>query len=150
MGVQLIYRTTEELEKKIDEYFETCQDKVVYAEDGNPAVDKYGNPVVIQNPPTVSGLAIFLGFADRRSLYDYKEREIFSYTIKKAITRIEEYAEQHLYQGKATGAIFWLKNHGWVDKQENDVNVKIKQALVEFVDGQSKSSDTEIIPTVTN
>lgn len=150
MGAPLIYETVEELENKIDEYFETCQDKIVYDEEGNPAIDKNGNPVMIQNPPTVSGLAIFLGFADRRSLYDYKNREKFSHTIKKAITRIENYAEQHLYQGKATGAIFWLKNHGWVDKQESDVNVKIKQALVEFVDGQGESTDTEIIPTVTN
>lgn len=35
-------------------------------------------------------------------------------------------------------------------KSENDVNINIKQALVEFVDGKSKSSDSEIIPTVTN
>lgn len=142
MGATLTYETVEELEKKIDEYFETCQDKIIYDEEGNPAIDKNGNPVMIQNPPTVSGLAIFLGFADRRSLYDYKDRKKFSHTIKKAITRIENYAEQHLYQGKATGAIFWLKNHGWIDKQENDVNVNIKQALVEFIDGQSEGTDT--------
>lgn len=36
------------------------------------------------------------------------------------------------------------------DKQEIDHNVTVKTALVEFVDGKSESSDTEIIPTVTN
>lgn len=36
------------------------------------------------------------------------------------------------------------------DKQEIDHNVTVKTALVEFVDGQSESSDSEIIPTVTN
>lgn len=35
-------------------------------------------------------------------------------------------------------------------KPENEININIKQALVEFVDGKSESSDTEIIPTVTN
>lgn len=35
-------------------------------------------------------------------------------------------------------------------KPENEININIKQALVEFVDGQSESSDSEIIPTVTN
>lgn len=36
------------------------------------------------------------------------------------------------------------------DKQEIDHTVTVKTALVEFVDGKSESSDTEIIPTVTN
>ena len=35
-------------------------------------------------------------------------------------------------------------------KPENEININVKQALVEFVDGQSESSDSEIIPTVTN
>ena len=35
-------------------------------------------------------------------------------------------------------------------KSENEINLNIKQALVEFVDGKSESSDSEIIPTVTN
>lgn len=35
-------------------------------------------------------------------------------------------------------------------KQENEVNLNIKQALVEFIDGKSESTDSEIIPTVTN
>ena len=35
-------------------------------------------------------------------------------------------------------------------KQENEVNLNIKQALVEFVDGKSESTNTEIIPTVIN
>lgn len=43
---------------------------------------------------------------------------------------------------------FYPKMYG--DKQEIDHNVTVKTALVEFVDGKSESSDTEIIPTVTN
>lgn len=35
-------------------------------------------------------------------------------------------------------------------KSESDVSLSIKTALVEFVDGKSESSDSEIIPTVTN
>lgn len=36
------------------------------------------------------------------------------------------------------------------DKQEIEHNLTVKTALVEFVDGQGESADTEIIPTVTN
>ena len=35
-------------------------------------------------------------------------------------------------------------------KQENEVNLNIKQALVEFIDGKSESTDTDSVPTVTN
>lgn len=36
------------------------------------------------------------------------------------------------------------------DKQEIDHNVTVKTALVEFIDGQSEGSDSEIISTTTN
>ena len=35
-------------------------------------------------------------------------------------------------------------------KQENEVNLNTKQALVEFVDGKSESTDSDSVPTVTN
>lgn len=123
MGRPLKYKTEKELQEAIDAYFAKCQDELVYNEDGEVATDKFGQPILIPHPPTVAGLAAALGFEDRQSIYDYKERPAFSCTIKKAIMRIEDYAEQHLYIGKATGAIFWLKNHGWKDKQIVDTNI---------------------------
>ena len=35
-------------------------------------------------------------------------------------------------------------------KPENEININIKQALVEFVDGKSESTDSDSVPTVTN
>ena len=105
MGRPLKFQTAEQLEKAIDRYFDERVDEL--------------------NPPTVAGMALFLGFDDRRSLYKYGERPDFFHTIKKAISRIEAYAEAQLYIGKnTTGAIFWLKNHGWKDKTVQDLNVK--------------------------
>lgn len=92
-GRPLKYKTVEELEDAIDEYFESNPEK-----------------------PTQSGLALALGFADRRSLYDYKERERFSYTIKKALQRIDEQHEKRLYEAANSGSIFYLKNRGWTDR----------------------------------
>lgn len=105
-GRPLIYETQEELQERIDAYFEDRKQQHI--------------------PPTVSGLALWLGFVDRRSLYDYKAREEFSLIIKKAIGRIEDYAEQVILTSgsSATGAIFWLKNHRWTDKTVQDVNIK--------------------------
>lgn len=69
--------------------------------------------------PTITGLALHLGFASRQSFYDYEGREPFSYTIKRARLRVECEYEKMLSGGKiAIGAIFALKNFGWTDKQE--------------------------------
>lgn len=120
----LKYKTAEELEAAIDSYFEQQLSTVL--------------------PPTVAGLALWLGFEDRRSLYDYKERPSFSHTIKKAILRIEDYAEKQLLsgEGSSTGAIFWLKNHGWKDKTEVDHNLKDFSLFEDEVEKKAKKYET--------
>ena len=59
--------------------------------------------------PTMTGLALFLGFCSRQSMYDYEEKSQFSYTIKRARTFIECEYEKMLHNGQCTGAIFALK-----------------------------------------
>lgn len=81
-----------ELEKKIEEYF-----------------------VINQVKTTVCGLARFLGFASRQSIYDYSEKDSTSYIIKRALLRIQENYELRLHGNNPTGAIFALKNMGWKD-----------------------------------
>jgi hypothetical protein len=113
VGRPLKYKNKQALEDAIDTYFkETLQTRET--ESG----------IKYMNPPTVSGLAYHLGFESRQSMYDYKERDEFSYTIKRAVTRIEILHEQNLFETGATGSIFWLKNRGWKDKTETDLNVK--------------------------
>lgn len=124
MGRPLKFKSVKKLEEKINAYFDSCKDELILDEDGHAVTDKFGNPVFIQNPPTVAGLSKALGFEDRQSIYDYKGREEFSCTIKEALLRLEDYAEKHLYIGKATGAIFWLKNHGWKDKTITEATIK--------------------------
>lgn len=101
MGRPPKYKTPEELQKKIDEYF--AQEKVKI---------------------TISGLVLFLGFDSRKSFYNYESKDEFLHTIKKARTRVEQHYEEHLLDRYSTGAIFALKNFGWKDTQEIDHNVK--------------------------
>lgn len=123
------YDDPDKMQEKIDAYFnECCQDEVMKDEEGNILVDTKGRPVIKYNPPTCADLAIYLGFVDRDSLYDYAKKEDFSGTIKKAITKIEAYAEKQLYIGNPTGAIFWLKNHGWKDKMQLEERVSDDEA----------------------
>ena len=76
-------------------------------------------------PPTVTGLSLHIGFADKSSLYDYKKKDEFSHSIKRAISRIEKYHEIAIAHGdKCTGNIFALKNFDWKDKTETDITTK--------------------------
>lgn len=130
-GRPLMFGSIEELESKIDDYFDLTEPKPVMTEDDNgkeiAVSDKYGNAVMTQVAPTVAGLAYFLGYADRQSIYDLKGMEEFSCTIKRAILRIERFHEQNLsLRDKPVGDIFWMKNHGWKDKQEVEHSGEIK------------------------
>ena len=102
-GRPRLYKNAKQLQKAVDEYWEG----ITNPQDGT-----------LKEPPTVTGLALALGFADRRSFYDYEQNGEFSYTIKRARTQVENFAEQRLYSNSPAGAIFALKNFGWSDKQE--------------------------------
>lgn len=102
-----IFETPEEMEVKCSEYFQECADK--------------------DSKATITGLALFLGFESRQSLYDYKEKKDFSYILKRATLAVENSYEL----GGTAFDIFALKNMGWKDKQEvdytGDVNIKPAQ-----------------------
>lgn len=67
---------------------------------------------------TITGLALWLGFCDRQSLYDYEKKEGFTCIIKEARLAVENDYEISLRSASVTGAIFALKNMGWRDKVE--------------------------------
>jgi hypothetical protein len=83
------------------------------------AINSYFAKEENKTNPTVTGLAHFLGFESRQSIYDYKERGEFSYIVKRALLLIENAMEKRCGENcNCAGAIFRLKNHGWSDKSE--------------------------------
>ena len=67
------YKSKEEIEEKIEEYFKECEGEILKDDEGKPIFNKYGSPVVIQQrPPTVTGLALALGFTSRQALLNYQ------------------------------------------------------------------------------
>ena len=128
-GRPLTFNTAEELETEIKRYFDTIDDY-------NLAYNK-------NKAPTTAGLALHLGFASRQSLYDYKERDEFSYIIKRAILRIESFHEENLGESNTAGHIFWLKNHDWKDKSEVENNMVLRKVQIEFDDGDNQDT-TEV------
>jgi len=104
------YATAEELQAKIKAYFNGGAYK-------RKVITSLGEKIEIPTP-TITDLVLFLGFADKQSFYDLEVNPKFSYTIKRARTFIEREYENCLRQTGCTGAIFALKNFGWVDKTE--------------------------------
>ena len=96
------YSTPEEMQKAIDKYFED------------------------HPKPTICGLALALGFAQRKSLLNYEGYgEEFCNTVKRAKLIIEESYEQELRSSHVAGPIFALKNFNWSDKQEISLDNRV-------------------------
>ena len=138
-----MYDTPKKMQKAIDKYFEDCQGKPLKGEDGKVLVDKYGKPVLMgARAPTVTGLALALGFNSRQTLLNYQAQPEFVDTITRAKTRCEEYAESRLYdRDGARGAEFSLKyNFRWEDTRASAPGMEseddpLSKSLAEFAKG---------------
>ena len=118
MARPLKYKTVAELQDAIDQYFEACKGEILCDDCGKAVLDKYGRPIVVNaEPPTVTGLALSLGFSSRQTLLNYQGKKAFMDTITRAKSRCEAYAESRLYdRDGARGAEFSLKyNFRWED-----------------------------------
>lgn len=119
------FRTKEEIQVKIDAYFKECEGELLLDGNGNPVCTPKTGLVYIKQPkpPTVTGLALALGFASRQSLMEYQGKKEFADTIIRAKSRIEEYAEARLFdRDGVNGAKFSLINNfrGWGEKPEQE------------------------------
>ncbi len=116
------YTSVAEIEGLIDDYFKSCKGTPVYDKDGNPMIDRYGQPIMMDtHPPTVTGLALALGFSSRQALLIYQGKKDFVDTITRAKTKIEKYAEERLFdRDGVNGAKFSLINNfrGWFEHPE--------------------------------
>lgn len=120
-GRPLQFRSVAELRRKIDAYFKKQ--------------DETGKPY------TINGIALKLNVT-RSTLHRYESNEKFCDVIKWAKARCEERAEESILDGKGgAGAIFWLKNQGWSDKQEievNDITELTKDELIKRIQDSLK------------
>ena len=109
----LKYKTVEELQAAIDQYFTSCEGELLKNSEGEVVLDKHGAPIVVgSHPPTVTGLAYALGFSSRKALLDYQGRKAFCNTITRAKLYIESYTEQRLFdRDGVNGAKFSLEHN---------------------------------------
>lgn len=149
MGKQVgrppIYKTVNEIEGKIDAYFKECEGEILKDDNGKTVLNKFGNPVVInRKPPTVTGLALALGFTSRLDLLRYQGKEEFCNTITRAKSMVEQYAEERLFdRDGSNGAQFSLRNNfkGWDADKKNDDSGDGKITIVNNIPRPEKQNE---------
>lgn len=119
------FTSVEEMQEKIDEYFDYCDNRTK-----DIFIPKLGDHVTMNDPEpyTMSGLAYFLGMS-RRSLVDYAHKDKFSKIVKRARRRVEYDIERRMNDKNTftPGLIFNAKNNfGWQDKSEVELTEKPK------------------------
>ncbi|MHA1795810.1 MAG: terminase small subunit [Promethearchaeota archaeon] len=117
------FDSPEDMAEKGMEYFKLCEER--------------------KEKITVTGLVYHLGFCDKKSLRDYKEKKEYSPLIKKMLLLVENAYEQQLQRGNAAGSIFALKNMGWTDKMEL-LNKNIDMGQIQLTPEQVKSISKDL------
>lgn len=123
MAYPLKYKSPEEMSAAIEAYFESIKGHELTDEYGQPRLDKFGYPIIVdQHPPTVTGLALALGFTNRLALINYQHRsKAYNDLLTAAKARIEAYAEERLYdKDGSAGARFNLQHNfkGWNEPEK--------------------------------
>lgn len=139
------YTSVKAMQAKIDEYFESCEGEPLTNKEGEVVYNKSGDAVMVGvKIPTITGLALSLGFASRVSLLEYQGKPEYLNTITRAKSRVEEYVESRLYdRDGARGAEFSLKcNFKWRNEAEASERA-LKVITVEDLTPLSKMINSE-------
>jgi len=143
-GQPMKFKSPEEMQAAIDEYFDYCDNRIkqVYDKNSGTVIE-----VLHPAPYTILGLCRVLEI-DRKTLLNYEKRtgyEEFFHTVKKAKAKIAEDVEKRSFEGSPAGAIFNLKNNfGYKDKTEQDHNHNFPNKIkMEFIKSDNGHSDSE-------
>lgn len=145
VGMTPMYISVEEIESKIEQYFEDCKGYPLTDEKGKQVFNKFGSPIFIDvHPPTITGLALALGFTSRQALLNYQAKPKFVDTITRAKARVEQYAEERLFdRDGSNGAQFSLRNNfkGWDADKKNDNSGDGKITIVNNIPRPEKQNE---------
>ena len=141
LGRRPFYKTPEQLQAVVDGYFKSCEGVPAYDKNGLPVIGRDGRQRYVgATPPTITGLALFCGFKDRRTFNRQKERSAaFCDVVLAARLRIEDYWEQALmHDDTYYGARYMLvAAFGW---KRQDLKKPTQMPEVRIVNRSSKNS----------
>jgi len=112
------FSSAKHLTGKIDSYFVHIEGE--YHIDNESHGGQSGQKIWDREPepPTIAGLALFLGFDSIQAFNEYEEQGRFANSLKRGRLRVESVYEKKLHLQSSAGAIFALKNMGWDNKKD--------------------------------
>ena len=123
-GRQAFYKTPEELQAAVDRYFHSIAGVPVYDTRGLPVMKRNGEQRRAgMTPPTLTGLARYCGYKDRRTFSRQAKRSAdFADVVLLARLRIEDFWERALYDNDTyNGAVYMLSaGFGWGRKKAGE------------------------------
>ena len=106
------FDSVRKIETRINAYFKKCMGEMLVDEEtGRVTLDKKGKPVYANTrPPTLSGLALALGFTSKAEMLGFQGKPEIEAAIMRGRSRIEQYAEEQLFDKECSaGAKFVLE-----------------------------------------
>ncbi|MBR5459374.1 MAG: hypothetical protein IKV53_00780 [Clostridia bacterium] len=125
-----IPKNARELEKRIDKYFKSRLREQI-GKNGEVVLDSHGKPIKNQDIPfTLTGLALALGLDSREALYSFEDEEM-QRLVRRAVMRIEEYAEERLFSKDSFSGVKLFLTVNFDRWQDNGESVEDEYLLPE-------------------
>jgi hypothetical protein len=128
--------SAEELKLQVDDYFRRVEEEGKF---------QIGVITYTEKKPTLTGLALFLGYSSTTSFKKYKENPKYADVIEYALLRIENRYEQLLQDGVTTAKIGLKRLGEW----EDETVVTHKGTLADIISSINTERKTDDLPTVT-
>lgn len=116
------FKTPDELQTLVDDYFNSLEPERLLDEDGGIIKDKNGVPVMSERKPaTIASLAYAVGLTSKEEFVKLRCSKKYGYVIKRALLRTEAYMERLLFDKSASaGAKYLLQESFGYESDEAD------------------------------
>ena len=108
------------LKLQIDNYFEQVKNLKHFS---------VGTIVIDEDHPTVTGLALFLGFSSKNHFKTYMDNPEYEETIKYALLRAENFYEKEALKGNANVKVMLEWFGGWKDLAGQNTTFNLAQFM---------------------
>lgn len=126
-------KTAKQLQKKIDKYFKEHEPEEVKDSEGKYVINRFGNIVVRLNPPTITGLALYLGYSTPDSFKNpegiFMTNPEFKEIIRTAKTKVGDVLNKAGLTNTLNPQLVKMNlacNHGMVERKEVKLDAKIR------------------------
>ena len=132
------FSSAKRVDALVDAYFRKCRGELMTEEaTGNPLLDKKGKPVYDgDHPPTLSGLALALGFTSKAALLRYRGKPEIEAALMRGRSRVEQYAEELLYDKECSAGakfvlekVFGEEEYAGDDAADEDILAEVRARL---------------------